>query len=87
MLNINTCPSCGSKKVKHVRKNWNGEFQGRTYTVPELEFYECPECAEKIYDREAMRKIEAYSPAFAKVQARQGEAAKRQRGTKKSRAA
>jgi len=37
------------------------------YTVEELEFYECPDCGEKVYDRDAMRTIEANSPAFAKT--------------------
>ncbi|MBI4402366.1 MAG: YgiT-type zinc finger protein [Nitrospirae bacterium] len=69
MMKITSCPSCGSKKVRRVRRNWTGEFQGQTYTVPGLEFHECLDCSEKIYDREAMRKIEAYSPAFAKTHA------------------
>ena len=64
MINITFCPSCGSNKIKRVRRNWKGEFQNRSYTVPLLEFYECPACGEKIYDREAMRKIENFSPAF-----------------------
>jgi hypothetical protein len=41
-----------------------GRFAGRSYAVPSLEFYECPVCGEKAYDPEAMRKIEATSPAF-----------------------
>lgn len=68
-MKITTCPSCGSKKIKKVRRNWTGESQGQTYTVPELEFHECPKCGEKIYDRDAMRKIEAHSPAFVKTHA------------------
>ena len=67
MLKITVCPSCGSNKIKKVRRNWIGEFQGQTYTVPSLEFYVCENCGEKIYDREAMRKIEIHSPAFAKA--------------------
>jgi hypothetical protein len=43
------------------------DFQGQTHTVPNLEFHECLDCGERIYDREAMRKIEAYCPAFAKA--------------------
>lgn len=66
MIKIIICPSCGSDKIKRVRRNWLGEFQGRPYTVPGLEFHECPDCGEKVYDREAMRKIEAHSPAFAR---------------------
>ncbi len=69
MLNITICPSCGSGNIRKVRRTWRGEFQGQRYSVPSLEFYECPDCGEKVYDREAMRKIEAHSPAFQKAHA------------------
>ncbi len=68
-LEIRTCPTCGSNKIKKVRRNWSGEFQGQCYTVPSLEFYECPVCGEKVYGRRAMRKIEEHSPAFTKTHA------------------
>jgi YgiT-type zinc finger domain-containing protein len=66
-LNITTCPSCGGKRIKRVRRNWTGNFKGKEYTVPNLEYYECPDCGEKVYDREAMRQIEAHSPAFKRA--------------------
>jgi hypothetical protein len=44
-------------------------YEGKPYTIPNLEFYECPDCGEHIYDRVAMRKIEAHSPAYAKSRA------------------
>jgi YgiT-type zinc finger domain-containing protein len=66
MIKITTCPSCDSKKIRKVRRNWTGQFKGQTYTVPNLEYYECPDCGEKVYNREAMRRIEEYSPAFEK---------------------
>ncbi len=63
-IQITICPSCNSDKIRKVRKDWIGNFQNQTYTVPSLEFHECPSCGEKVYDRFAMRKIEANSPAF-----------------------
>ena len=66
MKKITKCPSCGSVKIKRVRRKWSGECRGRSYTVENLEFYECPDCNEQVYDPEAMRAIEANSPAFAK---------------------
>jgi YgiT-type zinc finger domain-containing protein len=69
-LRITVCPSCGSPKIKKVRRNWSGTYQGHSYTVPSLEFYECPACGEKVYDRQAMREIEARSPAFASAHVR-----------------
>ena len=64
MLRITVCPSCGGTKIKKVRRNASGEFEGRQYTVPSLKFYECPDCGEKVYDRDAMQRIEEHSPAF-----------------------
>ena len=66
MLNITRCPTCDSTKIQLMRQDWTNEYQGETYTVPDLEYYECPVCGEKLYDRVAMRKIEAYSPAYRK---------------------
>jgi YgiT-type zinc finger domain-containing protein len=66
MIQITICPSCGSDKIIRVRQDWTSEFQGQSYTVPSLEFYECPDCGERIYDRQAMCRIEAHSPAFAR---------------------
>ena len=70
MLDIKTCPTCGSHKIKKVRCVWTGDFQGQQYSVPDLEYYEYPRCGEKVYDREAMRRIEAHSPAFTRSSAR-----------------
>ena len=63
---ITVCPSCGSHAIKKIRRNWTGNVKGQTYIVPNLEYYTCPQCGESIYDREAIRKIEAHSPAFTK---------------------
>ncbi len=67
MLEITVCPNCGSDRIKCVRKSVSGRVRGKRYTVPNVQYYECPVCGEKVYDREAMRKIEAGSPAFKKV--------------------
>jgi YgiT-type zinc finger domain-containing protein len=66
MTQITICPSCGSDRIKRVQQDWTGKSQGQSYTVPSLDFYECPDCGERIYDRQAMRRIEAHSPAFAR---------------------
>jgi YgiT-type zinc finger domain-containing protein len=77
MIKITICPTCGSGEIKKVCRNWIGKVQGKTYTVPKLEFYECPSCGEKIYDRSAMQKINAYSPAFSKKVREKGRTATR----------
>ncbi len=65
-LLIKTCPTCGSEKIKQVVRDVVRNYKGQSYTVPAVEFYECSNCGEKVYDREAMLKIEAYSPAYHK---------------------
>jgi YgiT-type zinc finger domain-containing protein len=62
---ITFCPTCGSAKIRKVRRKWTGTYRNQAYTVPALQFYECPDCGEEVYDRLAMRNIEAHSPAFA----------------------
>ena len=66
-LKITTCPFCGSGKIKKIRCNWTGSFKGKKYSVANLQYYECPDCAERVYDRDAMREIEAHSPAFERM--------------------
>ncbi len=67
-LLIKTCPTCGSDKIKRVVRDVTRNYKGKTYFVPALEFYECPNCGEKVYDRDAMLKIEANSPAYHKAE-------------------
>lgn len=66
-IKITVCPSCGSSKIKTVRRDWTASFKGKQYTVPNLRYCECPECGETVYDREAMREIEAHSPGYERL--------------------
>ena len=61
---IKTCPTCTSDQIQIVTKDIVRKYKDQTYTVPAVEFYECANCGEKVYDKLAMRKIEAYSPAY-----------------------
>ena len=76
-LKITRCPTCDSTRIRRVRKSVRRTWKERAYVVPNLEFEECPECGERLFDREAMRKIETYSPAFAKQRAADKKAAAR----------
>ncbi|MGQ0763779.1 MAG: YgiT-type zinc finger protein [Acidobacteriota bacterium] len=70
MLKLKTCPTCGSNKIKKIRKDLTERHNGVAYVVPDIEYYECPSCGERVYDRNAMRKIEFHSPAFQRTQPR-----------------
>jgi YgiT-type zinc finger domain-containing protein len=70
MKELKHCPSCGSVNVQKVQKPWTRQYQGKTYTIPELEYTECADCGECIYDRQTMQTIEAHSPAFSHLHSR-----------------
>ncbi len=63
MLEITVCPVCAGA-VRKVKEDWVGEFKGQEYIVPELEYYICIKCSERIYPHEAIKKIESFSPAY-----------------------
>ena len=63
-VQLKSCPTCGSGSIQRVVRDVTRKYRGHTYTVPALEFYDCPSCGEKIYYREAMVKIESHSPAY-----------------------
>jgi YgiT-type zinc finger domain-containing protein len=54
-----------------VRRDWKSEFKGEAYVVRDLEYFECENCGERLYDRDAMRRIEKVSPAYSKMRAKQ----------------
>ena len=66
-LQIKTCPTCGSDKIKRVVRDLIRKYKGQAYIVPMVELYDCPNCGEKVYDHEAMLKIESHSPAYRKT--------------------
>ena len=66
MITLNQCPNCGSKRFKKVCKDLHEEYKGQPYTVRALEFQECLDCGERMYGPEAMERIQAVSPAYAK---------------------
>jgi len=64
MLKITICPTCGSRKIHPVRKDFHGEFRGKPYIARDVAFHECPNCGEKLFGPEAMKKIEEARPKF-----------------------
>ena len=60
MIELKTCPTCGSAKIQKVRRTVTRGPIGRRYTVPQLTFHECPACGEQVYGPEAMEKIEVF---------------------------
>lgn len=71
------CPSCRSRKIQHVTRDWQGNWKGQSYTVPALEYWDCPACGEKVFSPEAIRRIQSVSAAYRQKRARRRAAAAR----------
>lgn len=67
MIKIKTCPICGSSRIHLVRRTLRRQHEGKSYTVPNVQFHECPSCGEQLFDTAAIDKIQSRSPAFAKA--------------------
>lgn len=65
MIKIEECPTCGSAKIRLVRRNLVRERDGNRYVVPRVEFYHCPDCDEKVYPPESVRRIQGNFPTVS----------------------
>ena len=63
---VSVCPTCNSRRIKRIRGKWDGVYRGEPYEVGDLEYYSCPNCGEKVYSPEAMRRIQGASPAYSR---------------------
>jgi YgiT-type zinc finger domain-containing protein len=63
MIDLKTCPTCGSRKIRKVRRTVTRGPARRPFTVPQLTFHECHACGEQVYGPEAMEKIQTYRDA------------------------
>ena len=66
-FHISACPACGSASIRAVQEDWFDAYAGKRYVVRNLRYFHCAQCGEKVYDPSAMRRIQAASPAFAKL--------------------
>jgi len=48
MLKHKFCPTCGSKRIKLVRRTLTRSYNGQAYKVPNVQFHECPDCREHV---------------------------------------
>ncbi len=62
----NSCPMCGSVKIKRVKKTLNFKIKNKMIKVPNLVFDECDTCKEQFFDEEANNKIDSYISRSAK---------------------
>ena len=67
---ITKCPTCGSKRIRRVRRDVNIDIGDLHFVTPDVEFENCPNCGEQIFDLAAMEKIQAYRPTEGRPKVR-----------------
>ncbi len=63
-----SCPICGSIKMKRVKKTLTFNTKKRKVKVPNLEFDACDSCKEQFFDEEANKIIDTYVSRTSKKQ-------------------
>jgi YgiT-type zinc finger domain-containing protein len=56
---LKICPTCGSLKIRLMKKDLTFAHRGRTIVVPQVECEECPDCGEVITDYAANQYIDS----------------------------
>ncbi len=59
-IELRSCPNCGSRSIKRVRKPFRAKVKGRLVMVPDVEREICSDCRAEYFDREANITIDAY---------------------------
>jgi YgiT-type zinc finger domain-containing protein len=65
-LVIKTCPICGSKRIRRVKRDIESRRGGRPFVAHGIEIEECPNCGERLFGPEALEQIEAQRPGESK---------------------
>ena len=58
-LRIKTCPMCGSKRIRRLKRDIESTRRGQTLVAHNIEVEECPDCGERLFSPEAIESIES----------------------------
>jgi len=56
---LDKCPTCGSRKIRTIKKDLEFTHRGQKIIVPQVECEECPNCGEVITDYAANQYIDS----------------------------
>ncbi|MSP40800.1 MAG: YgiT-type zinc finger protein [Deltaproteobacteria bacterium] len=59
-IELKSCPNCGSRGIKRLRKSFRAKVKDRSILVPDVEREICSDCKAEFFDREANIVIDAY---------------------------
>ena len=65
-LVIHTCPMCGSKRIRRVKRAIESKRGGIAFVAQGITVEECPDCGERLFSPEALEDIAAQKPSTQK---------------------
>jgi YgiT-type zinc finger domain-containing protein len=65
-LAINVCPTCGSRRIRRVKRTIESRRGGEPFTAHGIEIEECQDCGERLFGPKAMEQIAAQQPGARK---------------------
>jgi YgiT-type zinc finger domain-containing protein len=65
-LVINTCPMCGSKRIRRIKRAIESRRGGSVFVAQGVTVEECPDCGERLFGPEALEEIAAQKPRSQK---------------------
>ena len=65
-LVIKTCPTCGSRRIRRVKRDIQSKRGGEKYVALGIEIEECPVCGERLFSPQSLEEIAAQRPPVQK---------------------
>jgi YgiT-type zinc finger domain-containing protein len=65
-LLIKTCPICGSKRIRRVKRDVESHRGGWPFVAHGIEIEECPVCGERFFGPESLEQIDVQRPSGTK---------------------
>ncbi len=59
-MNLTECPTCGSKSIKSVKGIIKRCVQRKDINIPNVTYWHCSECKEKIFSPDTMKSMEDF---------------------------
>lgn len=63
---IKTCPTCGSKRIRRIKRDIESRRGVDPYVAHDIEIEECPDCGERLFSPDALAAIRDQQPDITK---------------------
>jgi YgiT-type zinc finger domain-containing protein len=57
-MEFSVCPLCGSSAIQKKRGHYKFNIKGKSIAAPLVQYWECPNCGEAFFDKQANKRID-----------------------------